>query len=148
MDVILPLWGNMTNLVFLDTLEMDPLSLPAEIKKLILRTYFESTFPIDMGIEVTFTDSLFVPQYVLIPANTVVIPGANVDANGNTSAPKIYKKDYVISNSGIAAIKNSKRILIRAFANTSNYPTNVKIYNFQKLKVRIGVDVQPNVKIN
>lgn len=145
LDVILPLWGNMKNLVFLDTIKVDLSQLPAQTKKLILRTYFESTFPIDMGIEVVFTDTLYNPKYVFIPANTVVIPGASVDANGNTSTPKIYKKDYVIPNSAIADVVSSKRILIRAFANTSNYPTDVKIYNFQKLKVRIGADVQPYI---
>ena len=147
LDVILPLWGNMTNLVFVDTIkDIDFSNIPAETKKLLLRTYFESTFPVDMGIEIVFTDTLYNPLYVFIPANTVVIPGASVDSNGMTNAPKIHKKDYIISNNNIPSIKNSKRILIRAFANTTNYPTNVKIYNFQKLKVRIGLDVQPAFK--
>lgn len=149
LDVILPLWGNMTNLVFLDTIKDINLSnIPAETKKLVLRTYFESTFPIDMGMEIVFTDSLYNPLYVLIPANTVVIPGASVDANGMTHSPKIYKHDYIITNSNIPSIKNSKKILIRAFAKTTDYPTNIKIYNFQKLKVRIGIDVQPAFKFN
>ncbi len=147
LDVILPLWGNMKDLVFVDTIkDVDLSNIPAEIKKVLLRTYFESTFPIDMGIEIIFTDSLYVPQYIFIPANTVVIPGASVDANGNTSSPKIYKKDYIIPQSAMPSVRQTKRILIRAFANTTNYPTNIKIYNFQKLKVRIGVDVQPGVR--
>jgi hypothetical protein len=108
-----------------------------------LRTYFESTFPVDLGTTIVFTDTLYNTLYTLIPANTVVIPGANVDSNGNTSAPKIYKKDYVIPQSAIPLLKQSKRILIKAFANTSNYPTNVKIYDFQKLKIRMGIDVKP-----
>lgn len=145
LDVILPLWGNMKDLVFMDTIKTDLSFLSVDIKKLILRTYFESTFPVDMGIEVIFTDTLYNPQYTLIPANTVVIPGASVNANGYASAPKIYKKDYVIPNSAIGLVINSKRILVRAFAVTTDYPTNVKIYNFQKLKVRIGVDFQPGV---
>ncbi|GIV26823.1 MAG: hypothetical protein KatS3mg027_0637 [Bacteroidia bacterium] len=147
LDVILPLWGNMKDLVFVDTIkDVDLSNIPEETKKVLLRTYFESTFPIDMGIEVVFTDSLYLPQYVFIPANTVVIPGASVDSNGNTSSPKIFKKDYIIPQSAMPNVRKTRRILIRAFANTTNYPTNIKIYNFQKLKVRIGVDVQPGVK--
>lgn len=145
LDVILPLWGNMKDLVFLDTVNSDMTFLSVDTKKMVLRTYFESTFPIDMGLEVVFTDTLYNPQYTLIPANTVVIPGAVVNANGYASAPKIYKKDYTVSGNAINLIKNSKRILIRAFALTTNYPTDVKIYNFQKLKVRMGLDFQPGI---
>ncbi|GIV29906.1 MAG: hypothetical protein KatS3mg028_0972 [Bacteroidia bacterium] len=145
LDVILPLWGNMKDLVFLDTVKIDLHSIDANTKQVILRTYFESTFPVDMGMSVVFTDTLYNTLYTLVSPGTVVIPGASVDANGNTSAPKIYKKDYVIPQSAMPLLKNSKRILIKAFANTSNYPTNVKIYDFQKLKVRMGIDVKPYI---
>ncbi|HPQ09111.1 MAG TPA: hypothetical protein PK995_07770 [Bacteroidia bacterium] len=143
LDVILPLWGNMKDLVFLDTVKIDLSNINPYTKQIILRTYFESTFPVDLGTTIVFTDTLYNTLYTLIPANTVVIPGANVDSNGNTSAPKIYKKDYVIPQSAMSLLKQSKRILIKAFANTSNYPTNVKIYDFQKLKIRMGIDVKP-----
>jgi hypothetical protein len=143
LDVILPLWGNMKDLVFLDTVKIDLSNINPYTKQIILRTYFESTFPVDLGTTIVFTDTLYNTLYTLIPANTVVIPGANVDSNGNTSVPKIYKKDYVIPQSAMNLLKQSKRILIKAFANTSNYPTNVKIYDFQKLKIRMGIDVKP-----
>lgn len=146
LDVLLPLWGNMSNLVFLDTIKKIDLSnINPYTKKINLRTYFESTFPIDMGVAVIFTDSAYNTLYTLIAPGTVVIPGASVDVNGNTSAPKIYKKDYTINQTDMPLINKSKNILIKAFANTSSYPTNVKIYDFQKLKVRIGIDVIPYV---
>lgn len=145
LDVILPLWGNMKDLVFLDTISVDLHEINPYTKQAILRTYFESTFPVDMGVSVVFTDTLYNPLYTLIPANTVVIPGASVDVYGNTSAPKIYKKDYVVPQSAMPLLKNSKKILIKAYANTTNYPTNVKIYDFQKLKVRMGIDVKPYI---
>jgi len=145
LDIIFPLWGNMKDLVFLDTVEIDLSNINPYTKQIILRTYFESTFPIDLGATIVFTDTLFNTLYALIPANTVVIPGANVDSNGYPIAPKIYKKDYIIPQSAIPLLKQSKRILIKAFAYTSNYPTNVKIYDFQKLKIRMGIDVKPDI---
>lgn len=148
LDVLLPLWGNMKDLVFLDTINVDLHTIDANTKKVILRTYFESTFPVDMGMSVVFTDTLYNTLYTLVSPGTVVIPGASVDANGYTSAPKIYKKDYIIPQSAMPLLKNSKKILIKAFANTSNYPTNIKIYDFQKLKVRMGIDVKPYVSSN
>jgi hypothetical protein len=148
LDVILPLWGNMKDLVFLDTINVDLHTIDANTKQVILRTYFESTFPVDMGMSVIFTDTLYNPLYTLISPGTVVIPGASVDVNGYTSAPKIYKKDYIIPQSAMPLLKNSKKILIKAFAYTTNYPTNVKIYDFQKLKVRMGIDVKPYVSSN
>ncbi|GAB4453062.1 MAG: hypothetical protein OHK0036_15540 [Bacteroidia bacterium] len=148
LDVLLPLWGNMKDLVFLDTLTTDLSGIDANTKQATLRTYFESTFPIDMGVAVIFTDTLYNTLYTLIAPGTVVIPGASVDVNGNTSVPKIYKKDYIIPQSAMPLLKQAKRILVKAFANTANYPVNVKIYDFQKLKVRIGLDVKPYISSN
>lgn len=144
LDVIIPLWGNMKNLIFMDTTKVDLSSLdPANIKKLTLRTYFESTFPFTLGTEIVFTDSLNNLLYTFLPPGTVVIPGAVVDNNGIAAQPTIFKKDYELPHHVIAILKETKKIRIRAFAETTNYPQDIKVYDFQKLKVKIGMAAQP-----
>jgi hypothetical protein len=144
LDVIIPLWGNMKNLIFLDTTKVDLSSLdPTNIKKLTLRTYFESTFPFTLGTEIVFTDSLNNLLYTFLPPGTVVIPGAVVDNNGIATQPTVFKKDYELPHHVIAILKETKKIRIRAFAETTNYPQDIKVYDFQKLKVKIGMAAQP-----
>ncbi|MCX8079849.1 MAG: hypothetical protein N3F09_01285 [Bacteroidia bacterium] len=147
LDVIIPLWGNMKNLIFMDTSKVDLSDLnPQYIRKLTLRTYFENTFPFTMGTEIVFTDSLNNLLYTFLPPGTVVIPGAVVNNNGIASQPTVFKKDYELPHSAIAIIKSAKKIRIRAFAETTNYPQDIKVYDFQKLKVKIGMAIQPVVK--
>jgi len=144
LDVILPFWGNMKDLVFLDTNKVDLSGLDVNnIRQATIRTYFESTFPIDMGTEIVFTDTLNNTLFTLVQAGTVIIKGAVVNNNGVASQPAVVRKDYVLTRDQLAVIRYAKKIRVRAFANTTNYPQYIKIYDFQKLKVKLGLAVKP-----
>lgn len=149
MDVIMPLWGSMKDLIFLDTSKVDLSGLDVgNIRQATIRTYFESTFPVDMGTEIAFTDSLNNHLFTLIQPGTIVIPGAVVNNNGVAQKPATLRKDYILTRDQLAIIRNAKKIRIRAFAQTTNYAQNVKIYDFQKLKVKLGLAVKPLLSSN
>lgn len=148
-DIIMPMWGTAANFSLVDTSDLDFGDLNI-INSITLRTYFENQFPVDMDLEMVFLDSLNKEVYTFVQEGTRVIKGASVDATtGAVVTSSVAKNDFVINRAGILYLKNAKKLLIRAKASTSNGGlTNVKFYNFYKLNIRIGLQIQPLISVS
>jgi hypothetical protein len=119
------------------------------IKSIAVRAYIDNGFPIDVGMRLAFVDSAYnVIDELVNPVYQVIMPSANIDANGKVTTPSINTRDFVIPNSVIPQLSKVKHILIGAVANSFNNAsgTNVKIYNFYHLDVKIGVNVEMYLK--
>lgn len=149
MELDLPLEGTASNFVFQDTVPYSfDINNPDQIKSITVRAYIDNGFPIDVGMRLAFVDSAYnVIDELVNPVYQLVMPSASIGANGMVSSSTSSSHDFVIPTSVISQVKKVKHILIGAVANTINSGnTNVKIYNFYHLDVRIGVNVELNLK--
>jgi hypothetical protein len=149
MEIDLPLFGRVKDFEFQDTVNYT-FDMPTDmIKSIAVRAYIDNGFPIDVGMRLAFVDSAYnVIDELVNPVYQVIMPSANIDANGKVTTPSINTRDFVIPNSVIPQLSKVKHILIGAVANSFNNAsgTNVKIYNFYHLDVKIGVNVEMYLK--
>ncbi len=149
MEIDLPLFGRVKDFEFQDTVNYT-FDMPTDmIKSITVRAYIDNGFPIDVGMRLAFVDSAYnVIDELVNPVYQVIMPSANIDANGKVTTPSINTRDFVIPNSVIPQLSKVKHILIGAVANSFNNAsgTNVKIYNFYHLDVKIGVNVEMYLK--
>lgn len=147
-DINMPLYGSAKDFELIDTtdFQLDENSLK-DLKSLTLKTYMENGFPIDMYVGLVFVDSLYREIYEFIPNGTLLIQGANVDATtGKVVSKNVARNEFILDDDHINNLFNAKKVLIKAKAATSsNGGLNVKIYDFYKINVRIGLKIQPNV---
>ena len=152
MELDLPLNGTVSNFMFQDTIAYSFTSGSGAntnaIESITVRAFFDNGFPIDVGMRVAFVDSAYnVIDELVNPLYTLVIPSASIGANGMVSASTQSTSDFVIPSSVIPQIGKVKHVLIGAVVNTTNHAnTNVKIYNFYHLDVKLGVNVQTFLK--
>ena len=94
-------------------------------------------------------------QLYLLDANMNIIdsimPGINtideapVDINNVVIQPKLTQLVIPISENKIAALKNTKKILVKIKLNTINYPQYVKIYSWYKIDIQLVGDFNYHV---
>jgi hypothetical protein len=151
MEIDLPLYGSVKNFTFQDTIaySFDTTIFPLQnIKSITLRAYINNGFPIDVGMRLAFVDSVYnVIDELINPQYQLVMPSASIGANGMVTTPTPSSHDFTIPSSVIPQLNKVRHILIAAQANTiNNGNTNVKIYDFYYIDVKIGVNVQMLLK--
>ena len=148
MDIEMPMWGKAFGFTVQDT---TPFKFEAadQIQYLLFRSYISNGFPCDVRVQVYFADSTKNYQVIdslVIPAQ-IVMPAASIDGNGVVTSPSIKTTDVTMDAFRMARLKNATHILTRGDASTNNNGTqDVKIYDFYKLDVKLGV--QAKLKIN
>ncbi len=150
MEIELPLWGTAKDFILIDTIEFKlEENLTSDIETLTVRTFNSNGFPIDVAMQVYFTDSTYktldslVTPYQLILKSGIVNPSTS-----KVVAPteKIY--DVVLTQERIRKLKTAKFLLIKANASTaSGGNTNVRIYSNYKIDFKLGVQAQVRKKI-
>ncbi|MCC7050488.1 MAG: hypothetical protein IT239_01750 [Bacteroidia bacterium] len=148
-DINMPLWGTAKNFSLRDTQDVDMKGLE-QLNSINVRTYFDNQFPAEMLMSLVYVDSLYRPIITLVPSGSVVISAATVDpATGKLLTATSTQKDYTLTREHILKLKDAKKLLITATANTTNSgAVNVKFYDFYKLNVRLGIQVQPLVNVS
>jgi hypothetical protein len=148
MELDLPLDGTASDFMFQDTVAYSFNLNTDQVKSITIRAYIENGFPVDVGMRLAFVDSAYnVIDELINPMFQVVMPSASIDANGMVNSHTPSSHDFTIPSSVIPQLNKAKHILIGAIANTTNSGnTNVKIYDFYTLEVKIGVNVQLNIK--
>ena len=144
MEVDLPLYGTVTNFMFQDTVAYGFNLQTNNVEAITVRAYISNGFPIDVGMRIAFVDSAYnVIDELISPPNKVVIPSASVGSNGMVTASTQSSADFSIPSSVIPQLNKVKYILLGAVANTvNNGGSNVKIYDFYRLDIKLGVNVQ------
>lgn len=147
-DLILPLYGRANSFTLRDTQKVNMKGIE-QLNSITVRTYFDNQFPIDIDMELVYVDSLYRPLVTLVPSGTIVMRGATVNANGELVSSSIQKSDITLNRYNIEKLKDVRYLLITGKASTTNQGTvNVKIYDFYKLNVRLGIQVQPNISLS
>jgi len=128
-----PLYGTAKDFTLQDTMAFSSLSsLPTKnIESVLFRTYFSNGLPIDLGIQVYFTDSLYHKLDSLIVPYQVIMPSAKVDvASGKVTSATEKTTDIAINKTRLANLTKTKNLIIKATASTTNAGgTSVKIYS-------------------
>ena len=114
-----------------------------------LKSNVTNGFPLDVEMQIYFTDenfnlldSLFIPRQVILPAAPVNIStGYVINSSSKTT-------DVDLTPLKISHLSTTKKMLVRATATTiNNAGTNVKIYDYYKLNVTIGAKAKMNITL-
>jgi len=148
MELDLPLEGTASNFLFQDTVAYSFNTNTDLVKAITVRAYIDNGFPIDVNMRIAFVDSAYnVIDELINPTYQLVMPSASIGSNGMVTVPTQSTHDFTIPSSVIPQIGKVKYILIGAIVNTINSgTTDVKIYDFYHLDVKLGVNVQLYLK--
>jgi hypothetical protein len=109
----------------------------------MFRLYTENGFPLAFNGQATFVDSDYVPVFNLFNSPTQIVTAAPVNNLGLVTSASIYTTDININDAKILLMKNVKHIIISGIAETTQ-PANtiVKFYDFYRIKIKLGIQVQ------
>ena len=151
MEFALPLDGAAWDFVFADTIAFNFGSQNADkINSLLIRNYVDNGMPFDVNMNLDFVDSNYVVKQTLSPgvAYADIIKSGIIDGNGKVISSTIKTTDFVLTKDQINNLKTVKHVIVRAKGNTYNSGVpNVKIYDYYKLNVRIGVKGEFNIPL-
>ena len=113
------------------------------IESVMFRLYTENGFPLAFNGQATFVDSDYVPVFNLFNSPTQIVTAAPVNNLGLVTSASIYTTDININDAKILLMKNVKHIIISGIAETTQ-PANtiVKFYDFYRIKIKLGIQVQ------
>lgn len=153
-QIDLPLYGTAKNFSIADTTEFSFTQNDINsIESLLFRLNVTNGFPIDMGMQVYFTDSIspVQPYYVLdslISPYQVLVPAAGVDGTGKVNSPSSKTTDITFDQTRINKIKTTTKLIVSGkFSTTNGGNTNVKIYSDYTFDVRLGAMVKIKTKL-
>lgn len=140
LSVIMPLYGTAKDFQLQDTLNFQFNDIE-NVETLLLRTSITNGFPIELGMQVYFTDENFtVLDSMINSVQPVVMTAAPVDpTTGRVTVSTQKTTDILLDQTKVPHLVNAKKILIKSTLATLNQgTTNVKIYADYKLDVHIG----------
>ena len=148
MELNLPLHGTVTNFMFQDTVKYSFNLNTNNVESITVRTYINNGFPLNVGMSIVFVDSAYNVIDSLIPhANQLIMPSAGIGSNGIVTTATQNTVDFTIPSSVIPQLNKVKYILMSATVNSiNNGTTNVKIYDYYNLDIKLGVNVQLYLK--
>jgi hypothetical protein len=148
MDIEMPMWGKAYGFSVIDTV---PFQFKAfdQLQYLLFRAYISNGFPCDVSVQVYFADSTKNYQVIdslVIPAQ-IIMPAASIDGNGVVTNPSVKTTDVTMDAFRMSRLTNITHILVRGNASTNNNGSqDVKIYDFYKLDVKLGVQAKLKFK--
>ena len=145
MEIDLPLHGTAVVFTVQDTFDFE---LPAgdDLDSLLLRMDINNGFPLEVGLQVYFVDTVISPldttylvvDSVLAPFQNILI-SAPIDANGRAIGSVEKTIDQWFDSKKLKNIAKANKIFVRGQMTTSNNGnSNVKIYSDYRLDVKIG----------
>jgi len=151
----LPFWGTASNIMLMDTI---PFSLSGNntnaIQSLQFKINATNGFPVDMGMQLYFTDSISPTQKYnvldsLISPYQEVLPSALVDTtNGTVLAATNRITECILDKTRVNNVANCKKMILKAtFVTFNSGKTNVKIFSTYFIDLKIGVLAQLQTRI-
>lgn len=145
----LPLYGTAKNVSVQDTIPFTFTESDINnIEWFLFRLNITNGFPLEMGTQIYFTDSISITQPYhlldsLISPYQVIVPAAGVDATGKVNSPALKTTDIKFDQARINKVKNVKNVIISGkLSTTNNGNTNVKFYSDYRFDVRLGAMVK------
>lgn len=149
-EMELPLFGTANGFSLKDTIELSRNDSITEIEWVELVIDVVNGFPLDLFLQVEFTDSFYNVDMVLFEGvdDFNLIASGQVNAQGNVIAPERKNTRIILDEAQTLAFLNSQNMILSARMLTANQGgTPVKIYDNQKLDVRIGARIKGKVVI-
>jgi len=154
-QITLPLWGTASNILLMDTI---PFTLSQSnlnaIQSLMIRINATNGFPVDMGFQAYFTDSISPTQKYnildsVVSPYQIVLPSASVDTStGRVNMATNKVTDNTFDRTRINKIKDVKKLILKgSFITFNNGKTNVKMYSTYYMSIKIGILAQLQTKI-
>jgi len=151
----LPFWGTASNIMLMDTI---PFSLSGNntnaSQSLQFKINATNGFPVDMGMQLYFTDSISPTQKYnvldsLISPYQEVLPSALVDTtNGTVLAATNRITECILDKTRVNNVANCKKMILKAtFVTFNSGKTNVKIFSTYFIDLKIGVLAQLQTRI-
>jgi hypothetical protein len=148
-EVDLPLYGTASNFTLIDTVQFSPGQfITSNIESALFRIYTLNGFPIDVNMQIYFTDSTYHALDSLVIPNQLILKSGVLNNAGIvvSSTPNTYTT--TITKTRLTNLTKAKYLLIKDTESTTNGgKTNVKIYSTYQLNVQIGMQVQVQTKI-
>ena len=141
--ITLPFEGYASGIAASDTIDFSYDQNVNNIESVMFRLYTENGFPLAFNGQATFVDSDYVPVFNLFNSPTQIVTAAPVNNLGLVTSASIYTTDININDAKILLMKNVKHIIISGIAETTQ-PANtiVKFYDFYRIKIKLGIQVQ------
>jgi hypothetical protein len=117
------------------------------IESMLFRIVSENGMPIDMHFQVYFTDNnYFIIDSIFHNSNNKVLSGGKVGSNDRVISPVRSVLDIKFTKEQLKALLNTKKMLVRVYANTVDYsPVNgkyVKFFTDYKFKLSFACQFQ------
>ncbi len=152
LEVELPLDGAAKNFGLIDTIDINLESLE-EIESAKLNLNIDNFFPIDIDVQLYFTNENYVVLDSLFNENSSsfyrVVSSGSVNSSGIVTAPTSKKSLITLSDAKLSSLTNSKFIIVKVnFSTTDNGSKNVKFYSNYYVDVKLGVNGNFNINMS
>lgn len=149
LEVEFPLHGTAIGFTMVDTVPFEFDEAVENIEWILLRTYNNNGFPLEVDLQAYFVDTNYVLLDSLFKIKPVLASGF-IDNTGKVIAPKSSSQDCKFYKPQLTKLEKARFIVIHAIANTAKNSNGVqipvKIYADYKLDVKIGAQVQLSTK--
>jgi len=147
MELDLPLYGSANGFSFQDTNNFTFPSLPGQVQSMLLRLNITNGFPINLGVQIYFTDANLKKLDSLVTTpNHIIMPSAVVNSAGIVTSSSNQITDFTFNQARISSlVTNTKKMLIVASLSTpliNNVQSPVKFYSNYSLNVKLGTQAQ------
>ncbi|MFC2098489.1 hypothetical protein ACFLTA_05790 [Bacteroidota bacterium] len=154
-ELRLPMEGYADILLIADTLDFalgDLYDAPDEIKQLIFRLNFDHSFPVDLSLQIIFTDENYMALDSLFhDANDlkrVVVGSDNFDANGKAQPVVSEPVEVVLTSEQIENITDSQYIIINGRVKTTGADSKQNVKFFADYYFRAFIGAIAELEIN
>ncbi len=142
LDVELPIHGRVNNLIASNEFVFDGSNFN-DLDLALFRVVADNSFPFEVSLQVYFLDDTNTILDSLVTIDPVFIEAAPVDASGIVTGSVVKTTDIEMSDSKLANLQNSTKIVVFAIMNSSNNTTqSVKVLDTYKLQINIGVQTE------
>jgi len=144
----LPMWGCAQGVSMIDTL---PFELPAyanDLERALIRVNIENGFPLEANVQVYFADTANNVIDSLVTGGAYTIASGQINANGKVDQSASSITDVSVDKGRWQNLydRGAKKIIVKGtLSSYQNGGCNVRIYNTDGLRVRLGVQAVLNI---
>lgn len=153
LDAEIPLYGNASNIVLMDTLKFDLSNIDeSQIEQASLKVNIQNELPLDGKIQIYLTDEKFqIIDSLLATAQTDLVKGSTVTSSGDLQVLGIVDEEVPLEDAKINKLFIAKAIILKSQMNTSKnaagqFP-DVKFKSAYKMNVSLGLKANLKYKV-
>ena len=159
LEAILPIYGSIQDFYLQDTSEVNLGSLIAdanktgEIEKAVIRLIVNNGIPVDAGVQIVFTDSLYQPIDSLFADETYIFNSAPVNIATGTDDPNYGRAtgktktltDITIEKDRLTSLENATNMFIRVFGASANGGSqNIRLFSEDEIDISLAAKLSLN----